>query len=347
MKKLVMALVAASLVASFAGCANLPSSMASLPVIGTPQGSGTAGATTTGKTMASQTCAQPMGTVTVDEDTSQSWYSVLTGQYQLPSLIPVIRLLIQQSNCFVIVDRQAGLQQSMQERQMAQAGLLRSNSNFGAHQVVAADYTIEPSVNFTNNSMAGIAGLVGSFIPEAGMLAANVNMKEAQASLTMVDNRSSVQVAAATGTGKGFDFAGFDSGSLGHNKYGSLGAYASTAQGKVVLAAFIDAYGNLVQSVRQYKAQHVAGGLGAGGQLAVQDSGSASTGAMQQTGMSVHAMQMALNSLGYPVGRADGVLGPHTRAELRRFQSAAGLRATGQLDGATIAALRQRDGSAR
>ena len=350
MKLLTRFVLLGGLVASMAGCANMPSSMASMPLIGKDQGSGVAGATTTGKKLATQTCAAPLGTVSIEENTSQDWYSILTGQYQLPSLVPVIRLLVQQSNCFVIVDRAAALRQSMQERQMAQAGLLRQNSNYGGGQVVAADYTMEPSVTFTNNSMAGVAGLVGSFIPGAGLLTANVNMKEAQADLTLVDDRSSVQVAASTGTGKGFDFAGFDTGTIG-GKYGSLGAYASTAQGKVVLAAFIDAYNNLISSVRGYKAQHVAGGMGAGGRLSVQGSQTAPSpnGAPAASAagapMSVRTAQMALNALGYPVGKPDGLFGPHTSEELRKFQAATGLSATGRLDAATAAALHQRTAS--
>ena len=195
-------------------------------------------------------------------------------------------------------------------------------------------------MTFSNNSMAGVAGLVGAFIPGAGAIAGSVNMKEAQASLLMVDNRSSVQLAAATGTGKGFDIGGFDAGTLGH-KYGSLGAYATTAQGKVVLAAFIDAYNNLVTSVKSYRAQHIQGGMGTGGSLKVQGSEGPQATASPSATLSVRDAQLDLNALGYPVGRPDGMMGPHTRDELRRFQSASRLPATGRIDVATSQALQQ------
>ena len=42
-----------------------------------------------------------------------------------------------------------------------------------------------------------------------------------------------------------------------------------TPQGKVIAAAFMDAYNNMVISLRNYKAQEVKGGLGRGGQLKV------------------------------------------------------------------------------
>jgi hypothetical protein len=50
---------------------------------------------------------------------------------------------------------------------------------------------------------------------------------------------------------------------------GALGAYTNTPQGKVIAAAFMDAYNGMVISLRQYRAQEVKGGLGKGGQLPV------------------------------------------------------------------------------
>lgn len=49
--------------------------------------------------------------------------------------------------------------------------------------------------------------------------------------------------------------------------------------------------------------------------------------------------QTELNALGFDAGPADGVMGQRTRAALRAFQVAEGLRVTGRLDSATLAAL--------
>jgi hypothetical protein len=49
--------------------------------------------------------------------------------------------------------------------------------------------------------------------------------------------------------------------------------------------------------------------------------------------------QARLQELGYPVGKADGVLGPRTRAALQKYQRAKGLSVTGTLDQATLASL--------
>jgi hypothetical protein len=103
MKKLILSMAMVGATLSFAGCAQMPGGL------GSTQASSTAGAASSGKKLASQTCTSPMGTVSIEENTSQDWYSIFTTQYQLPSLIPVIRLLVQQSNCFVVVDRTQGL----------------------------------------------------------------------------------------------------------------------------------------------------------------------------------------------------------------------------------------------
>ena len=55
--------------------------------------------------------------------------------------------------------------------------------------------------------------------------------------LTLVDNRSGVQVAASEGSASKSDFAGFG-GIFGGGAGGGLGGYQNTAQGKVITAAF-------------------------------------------------------------------------------------------------------------
>jgi len=78
-----------------------------------------------------------------------------------------------------------------------------------------------------------------------------------------------VQLAAAEGSSKNTDF-GMWGGLFGGNAGGGLGGYTNTAEGKVLAAAFADAYNQLVKAVRNYKAQTVQGGLGTGGTLGVQ-----------------------------------------------------------------------------
>src|SRR5271157_2307248 len=55
------------------------------------------------------------------------------------------------------------------------------------------------------------------------------------------------------------------------------------------------------------------------------------------------AVQRALARRGYYKGRIDDKLGPETRRAIREFQRKEGLRASGQVDSATIGALKLRE----
>ena len=103
-------------------------------------------------------------------------------------------------------------------------------------------------------------------------IGANMKTKEASTLLTLVDNRSGVQIAASEGSAAKTDFGGF--GALGGmSGAGGLGGYTRTAEGKVIAAAFMDAFNQMVRSLRDYKAQTVQGqGLGGGGRLQVDGS---------------------------------------------------------------------------
>lgn len=216
-------------------------------------------------------CTAPLGTLAVEEDTAAPWYSILTGQYQLGSTVPVLKMLVQQSNCFVVVDRGRALNQAMEERALGDAGELRKSNKIKKGQMVVADYTMTPSITFSSQNAGSLSGLL-SMVPVVGgaaaMVAGNINTKSASTVLTLVDNRSSVQLAAATGSARNMDIGAVGSIMSSHTA-GSIGGYADTPEGKVIVAAFTDSLNNLVDSVRAYKAQHVQGGLGNGGQLKV------------------------------------------------------------------------------
>ncbi|MDR2451880.1 MAG: peptidoglycan-binding protein [Candidatus Accumulibacter sp.] len=274
-------------------------------------------------------CDASLGTIAVVEDTDAPWYGVLTGQYRLGSTTPVLKLLIQQSNCFVVVERGRAMSNMMQERALQQSGELRSNSRFGKGQMVSADYSLSPSITFSNNNAGGMGTAIGGML--GGSLGAaiggSLNAKEASTLLTLVDNRSGVQLASAEGSARNWDF-GMVGGMLGSGFGAVGGGYSNTAEGKVIVAAFMDSYNGVVRAVRNYKMQTVKGGLGTGGNLGVQ-------GASSQM-MTLFEAQTRLNELGFSVGRPDGKLGPRTKSQLSRFQQSRGIPTTGALDSATI-----------
>jgi hypothetical protein len=212
-------------------------------------------------------CPESLGTLAVQEDTTAPWYYQLR-QHQLGSTIPVLRLMVQQSNCFVIVERGGAMNNMMKERSLEQSGEVRANSNFGKGQMVAADYTMSPAIQFSGKTGGGGGFLGGGGLGLLGAVAGNVSRNEASTTLLLIDNRSGVQISAAEGTAKNFDFGMFGAAFTG-GLVGGGGGYANTPQGKVVVAAFADSFNQMVKSLRNYKAQTVKGGLGTGGRLGV------------------------------------------------------------------------------
>ncbi|MCL1861034.1 MAG: peptidoglycan-binding protein [Proteobacteria bacterium] len=234
------------------------------------------GANAQGANSGLERCDKTLGTVEVIEDFNSGWYHTLSS-YKLGSTAPVLKLLAQQSNCFVVVDRGRAMNSMMRERSLAESGELRGSSNFGKGQMVSADYTLSPSVTFSDSNSGGIGGSISNWFGNSSVgrtfagVAGGASFKEASTMLTLVDNRSSVQLAAAEGSARNTDFKLMTRLFSGGTAAG-LGGYSNTAEGKVVAAALTDSFNNLVKAMRNYKQQNVKGGLGTGrsGELQVQ-----------------------------------------------------------------------------
>ena len=231
------------------------------------------GATTDGASNQLERCNESLGTVAVVEDQGAPWYGYMHQHYKLGSTVPVLRMMIQQSNCFVVVERGRAMDNVMQERALDSSGELRQGSSFQKGQMVAADYTMSPSITFAQKGTSGIGGGLGGLLGSAGRVfgavAGGLRSNEASTTLILVDNRSSVQLAAAEGSAQNWDF-NLAGGLLGSTAGGGMGGYTNTPEGKILTAAFMDSYNKLVRATRNYRAQTVKGGLGTGGRLGVQ-----------------------------------------------------------------------------
>ena len=197
-------------------------------------------------------CDKPMGAVAVVEPQDHIIYAL--ARHRLGSPSGLIRLMIQQSNCFLVVERGVGMQNLMQERSLSRSGELRQDSNMGGGQMVTADYVLTPSVVFSQDDAGGVGGSIGGMFGTAGRVfgavAGGVQFKEAQTSMLLADARSSLQVAAAEGSARKADFR--LGGLLGGAGIAaaSLGGYERTAEGKVIAASLADNYNGIVRAVR-------------------------------------------------------------------------------------------------
>ena len=218
-------------------------------------------------------CDQSLGTLAVLEDQSSPWYHRLTSEYKLPSTVPLIRLLVQQSNCFVVVERGRGFSQLQTERALQQSGELRQGSNFGQGQVVAADYGMSPMITFSDGNTSGVGSALRECCQGTRVCSARLPAAFARVRLRPRLRWWTTAPASNSPRPKGRQQPPTSMPGVACSDPaggGSLGGYTNTPEGKVLAGAFADAYNRLVQSVRNYKAQEVKGGLGAGGTLGVQ-----------------------------------------------------------------------------
>ena len=197
-------------------------------------------------------CDKPMGAMAVVEP--QDYVSQSLSRYGLQSPTGIIRMMIQQSNCFIVVERGIGMQNMMQERALAESGELRQGSNMGGGQMVSADFVLTPGIVFQENNAGGIGGALGGLVGGSGgralgAIAGGVKFKEAQTSMLVSDTRSGVQVAAAEGKAQKKDFR-LGALGIGSGAAAAAGGYTNTNEGKVIAASFLDNYNRIVESMR-------------------------------------------------------------------------------------------------
>ena len=196
-------------------------------------------------------CAKSLGSISVMEpEDATNWW---TGQ-QLPAPSKLIKVFVNKSRCFTLVDRGAGLDAAMGERALASGGELRGRSNVGKGQIKAADYVLVPDLISQNNNAGGnaLGGLLGGLVGgNAGAILGGLNFKKKTADvvLTVTDVRSTEQVAMAEGSAKKTDIGwGAGGGLFGGSALGGAGVsgYANTELGQVITLAYLQAYTDLV-----------------------------------------------------------------------------------------------------
>lgn len=193
-------------------------------------------------------CDAPLGYVAVVE--LDEYVLDTLWRYRLRSPGPLLRMVIQQSGCFTVVERGAGVTAVLQERQLAARGQLRNGSAMGEGQLVAADYILTPSVIFSNQNAGGFRAGLGDFIGSRwSSLTPGVKFKEAQTGLTLVDARTGVQLGAAESTTRKADLS-LSAWLVGRGGYSSFDGYGNTAEGKLIASSLIANFNSLVSSVR-------------------------------------------------------------------------------------------------
>ncbi|MDO4230497.1 MAG: hypothetical protein Q4D19_00005 [Lautropia sp.] len=264
------ALVLSSVAVLLSGCGALGGGIVSRGGASTDIGGAASGSSSMNANSAIERCDEPLGTLAVDDGRLDvGLMSSGTRSTQVNSLI---RLAIQQSNCFVMTSignvRTEGRLSAITARQR-ESGEFRAGSAQEKGQRVAADYMMEPDVVIDNDTTGKVMGAVSGLLPTSlSRLSGSLESKQSVVTLTLYDIRTGVQIGIAEGNASSTNFGAAVS-AWGLGKWGGLSAMSRTPEGKAIVAAFLDAYRNMIISMREYKAQEVKGGLGRGGKLKV------------------------------------------------------------------------------
>jgi Curli production assembly/transport component CsgG len=196
-------------------------------------------------------CAKPFGILAVNEPQQQ--YMQIFQRYQLGSPAALLRIMAQNSKCFVVVERGQAMQNIQQERALARSGEMQQDANMGGGQMKAADFVMTAAVQVSDNNAGGVGGAVGGMLgrknPVVAGLGGGLKFKDAQTSLLVADARTTVQVASAEGKARKTNFG---LGAIGVAGGGGVGAggYTSTAEGKVIAASYLDNFNKLVETMK-------------------------------------------------------------------------------------------------
>ena len=271
-KKTTLRLAAIASALALGGCVTPGGGTISTGTAPTAATGAAGGATSVNANPTLERCDAPLGTLAVDDGRGKEWYASFGAATKITTIEPLIRLAVQQSNCFVITsvgnNRTESKMSAITDKQR-NSGEFRAGSRQQKGQRVAADYYMEPSIIIDNDAtgqlMAGVGGLFGSV---GSLVGGAMQSKASVVTLSMFDIRSGVQTSISEGNATATNF-GAAMGAFGGGAVAGLGGFSRSPEGKATVAAFMDAYNNMVISLRNYKAQEVKGGLGRGGQLKV------------------------------------------------------------------------------
>lgn len=194
-------------------------------------------------------CSQKLGTLSIiDGDDPYGW-----TQYNLAPPQKLLRVIVQRSGCFNLVDRGAGLNAAQIEREIGGSMGLQRGSNVGQGQVKAADYVLVAEVQARDSNAGGsaVAGVVGGLVGgRAGALIGGIRTTKLEANtvLSLTNVRTTETIAVQDGYAVKNDIGWGAGGGLGFA--GAVGGgYEDTEIGRIVTLAFIDSYRKLVSDL--------------------------------------------------------------------------------------------------
>lgn len=194
-------------------------------------------------------CVRKLGTLSIEDGDDPSPWT----QASLAPPSKLLKVLVQRSGCFNLVDRGTGLNAASRERAIGSALGLQRRSNVGQGQIKAADYVLIAEIQGANSDVSGggaaggIGGLIGGRV--GGLLGGLRSKKmEANTILSLTNVRTTETIATEEGYAakNNLSFAG---GGFFSVAGGVGGGYDNTEIGRIVTLSFIQAYTRLVNGL--------------------------------------------------------------------------------------------------
>lgn len=194
-------------------------------------------------------CTRRLGTLSIEDgDDPSAW-----TQASLAPPSKLLKVLVQRSGCFSLVDRGTGLNAATRERAIGGNLGLQRGSNVGQGQIRAADYVMVAEIQGANSNVSGggAAGAIGGLLGgRFGALAGGLRSKKMEANtiLSITNVRTTETIATEDGYAakNNLSFAG---GGFFAVAGGVGGGYDNTEVGRIVTLSFIQAYAKLVNSL--------------------------------------------------------------------------------------------------
>ena len=200
-------------------------------------------------------CSHRLGTLAIVPPDKEWWRELNLGSPEA-----IIKVFVQQSGCFTMVNRDRAMNSRAMERALAEQGELQKGSRMGKGQVKAADYFLQPDIVSANQNSGGsgvgaaagaLGGLFGGFGHAVGAIAGGINVKkgEANVTLSLVNARTTEEEALTEGYFRKRDLSfavGGGAGWWGGFAAAGGGGYERTEIGQIIVLAYLDAYKKLV-----------------------------------------------------------------------------------------------------
>lgn len=191
--------------------------------------------------------------------------------YGLPAPTRMLRVLVNDSKCFTVLDRGVGFAAAQAERDLAFGGHLQEGQNIGAGQMRGADFVLIPDIVSQNPNAGGmnIGGSASSGGSKRGLMGGMLNIatlgisgklstqkQTAEVVLTLVNVRTSEQLISVSGEAKITDKA-WAAAVAASNVQGAarvnVGSWENTEIGKVIKEAYEEAFSRMVTQINRRK----------------------------------------------------------------------------------------------